>query len=138
VTGFTAPNNGSSINGDPLQAQLVRASEVSGGLGAQAQFGTGTDPLTSGSAVVSQPTATVKAMVAGASALTAYTVSYCDPAGAKCVELGTLTTDASGNGSASMSVSPAQSPGNANSGQFKLSRNGANGPVEFISGFIVP
>jgi len=138
ATGFTVPNDRASLNGDAMQAQLVRASEISGGLGAQAQFGIGTDPLTSGSAVVSQPAATVKTTVGGASALTTYTVSYCDPAGAKCVELGTLTTDASGSGSASISVSPAQSPGNANSGQFKLSRNGANGPLEFVSGFIVP
>jgi hypothetical protein len=49
-----------------------------------------------------------------------------------------MTTDSSGNGSAALSIAPAVAPGDLNSGQFKLSRNGGSGPVEFVTGFIVP
>lgn len=44
-----------------------------------------------------------------------------------------MTTDGSGNGSAALSISPAVASGDLNSGQFKLSRDGANGPVEFVT-----
>ena len=140
-TGFSLPPNGSVAWGSgstPLTAQLEKASAVSAGLAAQSQFGMGTDPLTDGTLTVTQPDGTAHASVTGASASTAYTVSYCDPSGGNCVALGTLTTDASGNGSAAVSIGPAVKSGDINSGQFKLSRNGATGPVEFVTGFIIP
>jgi hypothetical protein len=139
VTGFSLPANGSigfSTGATPFQPQLVRAAAVSAALGAQS--GVGTDPLTDGSATVTQPDGTVHPSVTGASPSTAYTVSYCKPDGTGCVALGALTTDGSGNGSAALSIAPAVSSGDLNSGQFKLSRNGATGPVEFVTGFIVP
>jgi hypothetical protein len=141
VTGFSAPANGSvgfGSGGTAFQPQLVRAAAVSAGLGAQAQAGIGTDPLTDGTANVTQPDGAVHPSVSGASPNTTYTVSYCNAAGASCVALGTLTTDGSGNGNAALSIAPAVSSGDVNSGQFKLSRNGASGPVEFVTGFIVP
>jgi len=141
ATGFSLPSNGSAAWGSgstPWSAQLVRAAALSSGLGAQAQFGTGTDPLTDGTLTVTQPDATVHPSVTGASPNTAYTVSYCNPSGASCTALGTLTTDGSGNGSAALSISPIVKAGDINSGQFKLSRNGASGPVEFVTGFIIP
>ena len=141
ATGFSLPPNGSVAFGSgatPLSAQLVKASAVSAGLAAQSQFGIGSDTLTDGTLTVTQPDGTAHASVTGASPSTAYTISYCDPAGGNCVALGTLTTDASGNGSAAVSISPAVKSGDINSGQFKLSRNGASGPVEFVTGFIIP
>lgn len=138
-TGFTAPSSGSVVfTGTQFSAQLVRASTISNGLGSQAQFGVGSDPLASGAATVSEPDKMLHPNLTGASPSTTYTVSYCDPSGAKCVALGTLTTDSSGNGSAGLSITPARSPGDVNAGQFKLSRDGANGPIEFVSAFIVP
>ena len=142
ATGFSLPPNGSAAWGNtgatPLMAQLVKASALSDGLGAQAQFGIGSDPLTDGSLTVTQPDAMARPSVTGASPNTPYTVSYCNPVGTSCTPLGTLTTDGSGNGSAALSIQPVVKSGDVNSGQFKLSRNGASGPVEFVSGFIVP
>ncbi len=139
ATGFVAPaNSGVAFNGNTFQAQLVRASTLSAGLSAQSQYGVGTDPLTSGASYVSWPDGMYHPTITGAVPLTTYTVSYCDPTGASCVALGTLATDSAGNGSASLSIAPAESSGSIDPGQFKLSRNGANGPVEFVTGFIVP
>ncbi len=138
TTGFTAVDAYTVFNGPTFPALLLRASTLASGLGAQAKFGIGTDPLSSGSMRVTYPGKTVDLTLAGASPSTHYTVSYCDPTGASCVALGTLTTDGSGDGAASLSIVPAQRAGDVNAGQFKLSRDGASGPIEFVSGFLVP
>ncbi len=134
VSGFNIPANGST-----LQAVLVRASTVAAGFTTQTQVGIGVgfDPLASGSVSVGTSD-TVHVQLQGAAASQSYSVEFCrNGGGSSCFGVGGITTDASGNGSADLSLSSSVGPGNDQSGVFLIT-GGKPPAIEFVSGFTVP
>jgi hypothetical protein len=126
-------------NGSSLQAALVRASSVSGGFPNMTNvgFGIGSDTLSSGT-VTYNAGSSVNLQVTGAAASQAYDVTFCfNGGGSSCFEMGQLTTDAGGGGSATFDLSTAVGAGNADSGVFFLS-TGKPPVIQFVGGFSVP
>ena len=89
-------------------------------------------PQDPGSGLISVDYSTVSMNLTGAPANTTYSVVQCYMGGSSCYQIGTVTTDSSGNASVGPNTVPL-TPGPV--GVFRLSRVGASG---FISGFRVP
>ncbi|HET9697338.1 MAG TPA: hypothetical protein VFP40_10760 [Terriglobales bacterium] len=124
---------GSSFPNPSTAAQylnpLQRASTVTGGL--PSFWGSaGADPLTSGSITVVGTKAQIT--LTGAAPNASYSVSFCaNGAGSSCFAgLGTITTDASGNGTGTAETNGYNPPG-----VFALGNNNA---VEFVTGIKAP
>jgi hypothetical protein len=127
-TGFTSsfPIPSSGIQ---YQSPVQQAGAVSGGI--PSFLGPpGSDPLSSGFVTISGTIAHIT--LTGASANAKYTVGLCgNGGGSSCfADLGTVTTDASGNGSGDIETSGRNFPG-----VFHLGRNNV---VQFITGIRVP
>jgi len=89
-------------------------------------------PQDPGTGVMSVDYATLSLILTGAPANTTYSIIQCYMGGSSCFQIGTITTDTSGNATVSHNTVPL-TPGPI--GVFRLSRTGASG---FISGFRVP
>lgn len=134
LSGFDVPTNSSS-----LQAALVRAGSVGGGMPnmTDAGFGIGSDALSSGSVTVNGGSS-ASLQVVGAAANQNYDVNFCfNGGGASCTLLGQLTTDAGGGGQASIDLSQTLGNSNGNAGVFMLT-SGSPPTIQFVSGFMVP
>ncbi len=96
-SGFLFP-----ATGDQYLSPLVRASTVSGGIG---NVVVGSEPLSSGQVTMNNSSA-AHVVVQGAQPNTTYGVTYCFVTdGSSCFQVGSLTTDASGNGATDISDS---------------------------------
>lgn len=111
------------------QSPLLRAGTISGGL-PSFEGSPGSDPLSSGFVTI---TGTVAHFTLnGAAPNASYDVNFCgNGGGSTCfADIGTVSTDAAGNGSADVDTHGRNIPG-----IFNLGRNGT---VEFITGVHVP
>lgn len=120
-SGFLFP-----ATGDQYLSPLVRAGTVSGGIGSVV---VGSEPLTSGQVTMNNSSA-AHIVVQGAQPNITYAVTYCFVTdGSSCFQVGSLSTDASGNGTTDISDSAGSQ---TFEGVYYLSD--ANG-VQYITGF---
>jgi len=114
---------------DQYRNPLQKAADITGGL--PAFWGTaGSDPLSSGVLTVSGSVAQIT--LTGAAPNSSYSVSFCgNGGGSSCYgDLGTVTTDGSGNGTGQANTNNFDPPG-----VFSLGRNNT---VEFVTAVKVP
>ncbi len=147
---FTVTHNGTieqasgftySVTTTDWRAALQRVSTITGGIGPNYQVGT--DPLSSGSVSVAGSTATVQ--IQGAVPSSTYSVTFCaNSGGSSCYNVGPVTTDGAGKGSATFNllqtaVGNFTPPGIFNVGRTTpTSTGGSTGGIQFITGFVVP
>lgn len=132
--GSTNLSSDSAAVGGEISAALVPMSKMNNGRSAQ-QPPAGS-PQEPGSGTIALTAGTVNIMLNGATANSTYSVAQCFTAGSSsCQFVGSFSTDASGNGTASLKSVP------GTGSNFEVYRGGANSALVsfgFVTGFTVP